>query len=243
LKNIVVYIVLFFTFLGVSAQEKTTKVHIDTTTIVQKKFDEKNIDTYKKNKAFNYDVVDDGPSLYEQVTEWVTRVLRKILSWFFDDVETPIGFLLSFLKILPYIIAVIVVYLIVNFFLKVNSRNLLNGQNNKEIVHIEDEEELLNSKDLPRLIELAIAEENYRLATRYQYVLLLQQLSNKELIIWEQQKTNEDYIKEVQHKNIHTEFEEITRFYDFVWYGNFDVNYQEYQKGIESIDHIAQKIK
>lgn len=243
MKNIVVYIVLFFTFLGVSAQEKTTKVHIDTTTIVQKKFDEKNIDTYKNDKAFNYDVVDDGPSLYEQVTEWITRILRKVMSWFFDDVETPVGFLLSFLKILPYIIGVIVVYLIVNFFLKVNSRNLLNGQNNKEIVHIEDEEELLNSKDLPRLIELAIAEENYRLATRYQYVLLLQQLSNKELIIWEQQKTNEDYIKEVQHKNIHTEFEEITRFYDFVWYGNFDVNYHEYQKGIESIDHIAQKIK
>ena len=147
-----------------------------------------------------------------------------------------------FLKALPYIIGVLVLYLIINFFLKVNSRNLISGKTNKEIVQIEDEEALLQSKDLPNLIALAISEENYRLATRYQYVLLLQQLSNKELIVWEQQKTNEDYIKEVKTKNIHTEFEEITRFYDFVWYGNFEINQQEYLKGIESIQQIAQKI-
>ena len=120
---------------------------------------------------------------------------------------------------------------------------MLSGKRNKEIVHIKDEEELLSSKDLPRLIALAIAEENYRLATRYQYVLLLQQLSEKEIIVWEQQKTNEDYIKEVHHKKIHTEFEDITRFYDFVWYGSFEINKEEYVKGIESIAAIERKIK
>jgi hypothetical protein len=242
LKKIGLYIILFFTFFGLSAQEKSAEVKIDNTTIVKKQFDTSSIDRYKNDSAFNYDVVDDGPSLYEQVTAWFNRVLRKILSWFFDDIETPMGFLMVFLKALPYIIGVIVLYLIINFFLKVNSRNLISGKTNKEVVHIEDEEALLQSKDLPNLIALAISEENYRLATRYQYVLLLQQLSNKELIVWEQQKTNEDYIKEVKTKNIHTEFEEITRFYDFVWYGNFEINQQEYLKGIESIQQIAQKI-
>ena len=219
------------------------EVRIDTTVIEQKHFDQTRIDAYKNDKAFDYDVVDDGPSLYEQITDWFTRVLTRILSWFFDDIEAPMGFLMVFLTALPYIIGVIVLYLIVNFFLKVNTRNLINGKTNKDIVHIEDEEELLHSKDLPRLIDLAVAAKNYRLATRYQYVLLLQQLSNKEIIVWEQQKTNEDYIKEVQSKNIHTEFEGITHFYDFVWYGNFDVNYQEYLKGIEDIQQIVQKIK
>jgi hypothetical protein len=229
--------------LGVSAQEKPLEVAVDTTVVVQKKFDEGNIENYKSDSDFEYDVVDEGPSLYEQVTDWFNRLFRKILSWFFDDIEVPFDFLVSLLKTLPYIIAAIVLYLIVRFFLKINSRNIISGRSNKEIVHIEDEEELLSSKDLPKLIELAIAEENYRLATRYQYVLLLQQLSNKEIIVWEPQKTNEDYIKEVQRENIHTEFEEITRFYDFVWYGNFEINHQEYLKGIVSLTVIERKIK
>jgi len=229
--------------LPVSAQDKEHSVAIDSTVVVQKQFDNENLESYRNDADFNYEILDDGPSLYEQITDWFNRVFRKILSWFFDDVEVPFGFLASFLVILPYIILGIVLYLIVSFFLKVNARNMLSGKRNKEIVHIKDEEELLSSKDLPRLIALAIAEENYRLATRYQYVLLLQQLSEKEIIVWEQQKTNEDYIKEVHHKKIHTEFEDITRFYDFVWYGSFEINKEEYVKGIESIAAIERKIK
>lgn len=243
MKKIFLYIAVIFSFLGVSAQENTKEVLIDSLRIEKKQFNNETINSYKSSDTFDYAVEESGPSLYEQISEWFNRVLRKIFSWFFDDVETPVGFVLTLIEILPYIIAVIVLYLIINFFLKVNSRNIINGQNNKEIVHIKDEEELLNSKDLPQLIALALKEQNYRLATRYQYVLLLQKLSNKELIVWEQQKTNEDYIKEVARKNIHTEFEEITRFYDYVWYGNFEINNQEYLNGIKSISEIEQKIK
>ncbi len=242
MKRRFLYIILFFSFFDVSAQKVSKEVAIDTTRIVEKKFEETNIKDYRNDNDFVYDVVDEGPSVFEQIYDWIDRVLRKMLSWVFDDVEAPVGFLLSLLKILPYIIAAFVLYLIINFFLKVNARNIINGKRNKEIVHLKDDEELLSSKDLPRLIALAINEENYRLAIRYQYLLVLQQLSEKEIIIWEQQKTNEDYNKEVHHKNIHTEFEEITRFYDFVWYGNFEINKLEYLKGIESISAIERKI-
>lgn len=231
-----------WSFLSVSAQDQKQTVAIDSMAIVQKQFDQTTIESYKNNGSFNYEIVDEGPSFYEQIVEWFNRVFRKILSWFFDDVEVPFGFLTSLFEMLPYIILVIVLYLIINFFLKVNARNIISGKRNKEIVHLKEDEELLSSKDLPRLIALAIAEEKYRLATRYQYLLLLQQLSEKEIIVWEQQKTNEDYIKEVYHKNIHTEFEEITRFYDFVWYGSFEINKVEYLKGIENITEIERKI-
>ena len=241
MKNCLLYIVLLCFSLGISAQEISNKVTIDTTLVVKKQFDKTKMDAYKNQKAFNYSE-EDTTSWYQQIADWLDRVYRKILSWFFDDIDAPVGFLKTFLTLLPYIIAVIVLYLIINFFLKVNSRSIISGKTNKEIVHIEDDEELLNSKDLPNLISNAIEAENYRLATRYQYVLLLQQLSNKELIIWEQQKTNEDYIKEVKSKNIHTEFEEITRFYDFVWYGNFKINAEEYANGIKNIQKIKEII-
>ena len=243
MRKLILYIVLFFAFSSIYGQVESIEIAVDSTIIVQKKFDETNLNKYRNDKDFNYSAIEETASLYDQILDWFNRLFRKISSWFFDDVEIPVGFLMTFLKLLPYIIAVVVLYLIINFFLKINSRNILNGKTNKEIVHIEDDEELLNSKDLPSLISKAIVAKNYRLAIRYQYVLLLQQLSNKELIVWEQQKTNKDYIKEVKSKNIHTEFEEITRFYDFVWYGNFEINYEEYLKGIESIQKIEHTIK
>ena len=244
MKNTITYYIIFLVAIfSVSAQQVSKELIIDSVKIERKQLNERQINSYKNKKAFNYNVEEAGPSLYEQISEWINRVLRKFFSWFFDDVETPVGFFMLFLNTLPYIIAVIVLYLMINFFLKINSKNILNGQTNKNIIQIEDDEELLNSKDLPRLIKLAENDKDYRLATRYQYVLLLQKLSNREYILWEQQKTNEDYIKELALKNIQADFENITRFYDFVWYGNFKVNEQEYQSGILQVTKIEEKIK
>lgn len=241
MKKYILYIIICCSVFRVSSQE-LKEIKVDSITIVKKQFDLEKIKTYKNNKAFNYNLEDDEPSLFEQISDWFRRVLKKIFSWFFDDVDAPVGFAFDFLSALPYIIAVIVLYLIINFFLKVNVRGIISGRTNKNIVRVEDDEELLKSEDLPKLIKSALKEKNYRLAVRYQYVLLLQQLSNKEIIRWEQQKTNEDYIKEVQKKNIHKEFESITRFYDFVWYGNFIINEEEYKKGTEIFNQIAFKI-
>ncbi len=243
MKKNFLYIVLFFIISGISGQEKFPEVKIDTTSIIKKQFDKNSIEDYKNDAIFDYSVNTSGPSLYEQISNWLNRVLQKILSWFFDDIEAPFGFIKSFLKLLPYIIAVVVLYLIINFFLKINSRNIISGKSNKEIVHLQVDEELLHSKDLPTLIHAAVASKNYRLATRYQYVLLLQKLSNKELIVWEQQKTNEDYSKELQDKNIHVEFDKITQLYDYVWYGNFEINDKQYLKGMENVQKIEHKIK
>jgi len=66
------------------------------------------------------------------------------------------------------------------------------------------------------------------LAIRYFYLKILKQLTEIELIKWEIQKTNEDYIKELSEKRIKEKFKSITRLYDFVWYGNFKINESQF---------------
>ena len=215
---------------------------IDTLTIVEKKFDVEKIDRYKNNKEFNYVTLQETTSIFDQVKAWFVRSLRKIMSWFFDDIETPVGLLLSLLKVLPYALLVVLVYLIIKFFLKINAHTSLHSTKNHGFVHLSNDEVLLQNKDLPHLLASAIEKEKYRLATRYQYILLLKQLSLNEVIVWQQQKTNKEYIKEVCRKNIHIEFEEITRFYEYVWYGNFQIDKHQYEKGMESISKIQEKI-
>ena len=228
--------------LGISAQETYKGIQIDTTAIVEKQFDAEHLEDYRNDSAFDYSETVDEPNFFDKIWTWVKRVFRKILSWFFDDIGPALGFFGTLLVILPYLILGIVLFLIINFFLKVNARNALVGKNNQPIVHLEDDEEIINSKDLPRLIAMAIEEENYRLAVRYYYLMTLQKLSDKKMIVWEQQKTNEDYIKEMTEKAIQPSFKDLTWYYDCVWYGNFEIDKRAFEKTEEDFKKLIKKI-
>lgn len=227
---------LLFVILSVSvfAQTDSLTIKNDKSSIVQKQFDANHLEKYKANKDFNYkeELVKAEPSFFERVFNWFGRQLLRFLEWVFG-VKYAKGIFGTLLSALPYVIAGIVVFLLLKFFLKVNSNSIISTAKNKSVVSITEEEELIKSKDLSKLIQQAIQQKNYRLAVRYYYLNILKQLENKELIIWEQQKTNEDYSKEISHKNIQNSFAHLTRLYDFVWYGNFTINEAEFMR-IES---------
>lgn len=113
----------------------------------------------------------------------------------------------------------------------------------KPIVHLSEEEELIKDKDLPKLIEQAIDEGNYQLAVRYYYLLLLKNLSDKEFISWQQEKTNEDYIKELASKQqLHGDFKKLTYLYDYVWYGEFSIDKEKFVQAESKFKNTLAKI-
>jgi len=65
---------------------------------------------------------------------------------------------------------------------------------------------------------------------RYYYLLALQKLSGKEYIQWEAQKTNHDYIFEIEDQTLRYRFTHITSIYDYIWYGNFNVDNHAFAK-------------
>ncbi len=131
----------------------------------------------------------------------------------------------------------------IKFFLKVNTNSIISGQKNTSTVRFTKDEELIKSDDLPTLIKNAIAQKNYRLAVRYYYLLVLQKLSNAEIIDWEQQKTNEDYIGEIESTTLKQKFTSGTYLYDFVWYGNFELNEKEFEKAENQFNELTKLIK
>jgi len=153
------------------------------------------------------------------------------------------GILATILRVFPYLIAGIVLFLLIKFFLKVNSNAIISNTSNKAVVSITEDEALIKNKNLSNFIQKAIAQKNYRLAVRYYYLLLLQQLEVKELIIWEQQKTNDDYIHEISETNLKSSFSKVTRLYDFVWYGNFEINELEFGSVEAEFEQIKNLIK
>ena len=224
-----------------TSKEKT--VQFDTEFIELKKFDNKKIEAYKKQDAFIYVVEKREPTILEKAWNWFKRTIKKILSYLFDDISPAMGFLKWILNVLPYAIAGLVLFLIIKFFLKVNARNIIDGKKAQSIVNLSDEESLIKEKDLPALIKTAITNGNFKLATRYYYLLLLKKLSEKDLISWQQEKTNEDYIKELAtNKSLYKEFETLTHLYDYVWYGEFLIDKEKFLKAETNFKKVIAKI-
>lgn len=222
--------VMFCFSFSVFSQVKEKKVHYDERVITQKKFNTKKIEDYKNNDDFIYTVEKREPSWLENLWNWLKRMFKRALRYIFSDIEPAVGFFRTVLKILPYIIAGLTLFFIIKFFLKVNSRSIANSETTKSQVEISEEESLMNDKNLPQLIEKAILKGNYRLAIRYYYLLALKKLSDDKLINWQQEKTNEDYINELTKNNLSNDFKNITFIYDYVWYGNFLIDDNEFVK-------------
>ncbi|WP_298367135.1 DUF4129 domain-containing protein [uncultured Lutibacter sp.] len=241
-KSVILMFFLMF-FVGIYAQTDSLMVKNDKSTIVQKKFDLKKLNEYKLDKDFDYleEKIEREPTFLERVFNWLVRQFMGFLEWIFG-MKYAKGVFAGILKSIPYIIVGLLLFFILKFFLKVNSNSIVSNSANEAIVTITEDEALIKRSDLLKLISQAIEQKNFRLAIRYYYLNILRQLENKQLIAWEQQKTNEDYIKEISKPTIGTSFKKLTRLYDFVWYGNFEISEIEFSKVVADFQKAAELI-
>ena len=237
-------LILFITSIGLQAQSDSLVLKSDESKIQLKKFDRKHINSYKKDNDFQYkeDVVTHDPSFLDRFGNWVVNQLSKFVKWLLGD-----KYAASVLKnvgiVFPYLIAGLVLFLLFKFFMKVGINPLVSQAKNKATVKYTEEEELIHNKDLQKLIQQAIEQHNLRLAIRYYYLLLLQQLQEVAIIQWEQQKTNDEYSAEIKHVELKKSFDKLTKLYDFVWYGNFEINDVEFEKAAYQFQQTQQLIQ
>ena len=79
------------------------------------------------------------------------------------------------------------------------------------------------------LISEAENAKNFNLATRYLYLKTLKNLSEKGLINFVPDKTNLDYLHEMETGNYFEEFQSLTHNYEYLWYGKFLIGEKNYQ--------------
>ncbi|WP_296312772.1 DUF4129 domain-containing protein [Winogradskyella sp. UBA3174] len=226
-----IYRLLFFVFfIGQYAfgQQKEQPVNYDDTTLEKQTITEDDLETYKADEDFNYFEVEAEDGFLDKAYRWLQNFLLEFWETIFG-VGTATGFLYFVFRILPYILLGFLVFLLIRFFLKVNSNNLkIKAQQNGSVI-LTEEEQIIQNEDIPALIKEAINQQNYRLAIRYYYLLSLKYLSDGGNIIWQPQKTNDDYINEIEKNDLKVSFKNITRIYDYVWYGEFDVDVLKFE--------------
>ncbi len=157
------------------------------------------------------------------------------------DVDVP-QVPLSFWKTLLFILLFAALMLVVYYYLKNK------GQANRTVnldVENDWDPEIIPKTELELRLEKALQEENYREAIRVYFTMVLKELINKAWIHWKKEKTNYQYELELMGKPNQSDFKELVRIYNIVWYGEFALNPDSFRASqdlfLSYLKNISQK--
>ncbi|AGC77921.1 hypothetical protein LX97_03404 [Nonlabens dokdonensis] len=187
-----------------------------------------------------------GEYNYERVQGSSENIFARFMSWALQGLQDIFGFTLTPLtvEILTYlfyfIIGVLVIYMIVKLVSNESASKLFGKSKEKgTVVTIEDTH--IEEIDFTEMIQDSEREGNYRNAIRYQYLSLLKNLSAKQMISWDFQKTNTDYYKELKNPLDKEQFKKLSYLYDYVWYGEFAIDQDSYKEAVDEFKTLKNR--
>lgn len=236
-------LILFFVITtSLCAQEETDGLVLDDSSLYEQSITEKDLEPYTTDDDFNYEAEASKENALDRFINWLKNALQSFFESIFG-VEAATGIILFIFRILPYLLLGVLIFLLLRFFLKVNSNSLIGKSQPQGQVLLSDEEHIIKNEDIIALIKTAIANRDYRLAIRYYYLLVLKQLTHNKQIDWEPQKTNDDYLNELENLDLKKDFETITRIYDYIWYGEFEIDAKGFDNLKMSFENLTSKIQ
>ncbi len=223
MKNIYkIHICLIFILFSVSGySQPDDEIKYDTESEINVRLSDK-IEKYKNDKAFDYtdELQKEPETLWERFLSWLARKL----SWLFRKIDE--GGAISWIF---YIIIFGVLAFVVTKLLGLKYQSLFfRSKKLKSGLDLETYDEDIHSLNFDKIISEAEALQQFRVAVRYMYLKLLKILSDREIIIWEINKTNKDYRKEMRKSKYNKYFNKLTLAYEYVWYGDFNINLNDF---------------
>ncbi len=148
----------------------------------------------------------------------------------------------AFIQVLLWALAVFfILFILYRLFLTegVFKRESRNG---KQATPLVEEEIITHESDFDNLILQALHSNNYRQAIRYQYLRTLHKLADKNYVELAKDKTNFQYVHEIRNPVFQNDFASLTLNYEYVWYGEFMIDKNAYQKLEMNFNGLNQKL-
>jgi hypothetical protein len=222
--------------------------------VVRVENDSLQIDTNEINRrSFDNlkDVYSGEDFIYERSIEssgWWTRFKQWLKDWLKDlfnlknqgqvSKATDIA-----IKIAGVIIFLLVIYFIFKAVMNDEGSWVFGKSSDKPIIPVTDIENNIHATDFEILIASAESESNYRLAVRFYYLWLLKTLTKAEIIEYDVEKTNSDYQNEISSTELKNKFNYTSYLYNYIWYGEFDVNKTQFDKAKYAFNNFLKDIK
>jgi hypothetical protein len=203
---------------------------------------------YKNDLNLSYDSIKNWRNLKEYAyTKYLDSLLKNIKKKEVKESPRPRTSVISNLfnsnivTVLLWTVAIaFVLFILYRLFLAEGAFKRKAKSANAEA---EVEEEIItHESDFDALIRQALQSGNYRQAVRYQYLRTLHLLAEKNMVQLAPDKTNFQYVSEIANRSQQQPFAALTLNYEYVWYGEFEIDKNIYDKIEGNFKIFNQKI-
>lgn len=193
--------------------------------VFPKSFDDKFQSKYR-GSDFDYTTVKPRESLWQKLT----KRIRKFLESIFGEVDPnkASSYTEIILRLSAIIIIGFVLYFLIQFLLNKDGNFFFGKKNKKFVIIDQDLQENIHEINFKESVEILEQQKDYRSAIRYHFLFVLKKLTDQKLINWNPEKTNKDYLRELKTTDLKASFQELSHIFDYVWYGEFEVNEERY---------------
>lgn len=199
-------------------------------TVILREVPDSTVKRLKEDKEFEYA---NNPEFWvKEKPRESQRGIGYFIEWLFSS---------ALVRILAYLlIGGVLLYAIYRVIV---NNSLFYTPSRKKAGEMQEEENEMEAGDIDEKIEQAIAAKDFRKAVRYFYIKSLRSLNDKGWIQYHSQATNYDYLRQLANKPAAGDFGFLTRAYEYVWYGEFELSELQFEFVRENFDKFLKAIK
>ncbi|WP_029268746.1 hypothetical protein [Flavobacterium sp. KJJ] len=202
-------------------------IQIDTSTTEAKTF-AKDFKKKYTDSEFQYEPKKPERTFWDDFKSWLASIFRKLFS--FSNPQSAINFVGILLRVLAVLTIMLVIFLIVKALINKEGQWIFGKNSKKRTLYYSDAEKNIHLLDFEKLIKESIQADEKRIAIRYYYLWLLKVMAQNNYIEWDIEKTNSDYLYELQRPIHREEFTYLSYLYNYIWYGEFEIDEAKFTK-------------
>lgn len=215
------------------------KVGCDTVSLPSQAFEPGFGNEYIDDKEFDYQRDKDHYNFFaywkKKIYEWIAWLLG------YGSVKQMPGLISIMLMIVAGIIVLLVIYFVVRYMMNHSGKWFFQSKNEELELDIHDTAQLIQSADFGSLIKQMEQQGDTRQAIRLYYLWMLKDLKDRQLIDWQPDKTNADYLYELHEEGLRSKFSYLSYLFNYIWYGEFSINDTDYLSARKAFQSYLRK--
>ncbi|MCW3076828.1 MAG: hypothetical protein JWO32_1437 [Bacteroidetes bacterium] len=193
----------------------------------------------KEKKVFS-----DPKLNYKRDTIKKKGFFEDLLEWLAEKIFGRAGYnnISMARTLIIWAIVLLSVLIIIRLLSKSELSGLIKTRTKGTTFNFTDITEDLHEINFDEKIKQLVLMADYRGAIRWHYLKMLFVFDKKGIISFAPHKTNIDYSYELKGKQTYNDFKKLSRIYDYVWYGQFNLTEETYIKNAEIFKTVENQI-
>ncbi|HEX8278285.1 MAG TPA: DUF4129 domain-containing protein [Segetibacter sp.] len=193
---------------------------MDTSAVQLREINENALNKFRQDEDFQYNRYLEPPK----------SLLEKFWLWFWSRVtemmRTKQGRITTWTLLILLSLAIIIFFVIK--VMGMNKGGLFARSSESDLPYTISADDI-HTISFNDAVNEAIQKGNFRLALRLLYLQSLKTLSDKGYIDWQINKTNSDYLSEVNNRPWHALFKTLTLRFEYTWYGERNIGKDDFK--------------